>query len=128
MMYVMHGMAFAGFQIPAYTPYSLLSLTVMASEEEEEMVTAEMGSPPLQKKSSLTGSLDQIPNRIGSSLSPEPSGNKTDSQDSKSERLLATFAFEQYVIVSSFSFAGSQHRSEPFLITRFTKKGWHHSF
>lgn len=60
----------------------------MASEEEEEMVTAEMGSPPLQKKSSLTGSLDQIPNRIGSSLSPEPSGNKADSQDSKSECLL----------------------------------------
>ncbi|XP_060127763.1 protein Wiz isoform X3 [Zootoca vivipara] len=56
---------------------------VMASEEEEEMVTAEMGSPPLQKKSSLAGSLDHIPNRIGSSLSPEPSSNKADSQDSK---------------------------------------------
>ncbi|XP_066470709.1 protein Wiz isoform X5 [Tiliqua scincoides] len=60
---------------------------VMASEEEEEMVTAELGSPPLQKKSSLTGSLDQIPNRIGSSLSPEPSGNKADSQDSKTPNL-----------------------------------------
>ncbi|XP_053150170.1 protein Wiz isoform X7 [Hemicordylus capensis] len=56
---------------------------VVASEEEEEMATAEMGSPLLQKKNSLTGSLDQIPNRIGSSLSPEPSSNKTDSQDSK---------------------------------------------
>ncbi|XP_032995504.1 protein Wiz isoform X8 [Lacerta agilis] len=56
---------------------------VMASEEEEEMATAEMGSPPLQKKSSLAGSLDHIPNRIGSSLSPEPSSNKADSQDSK---------------------------------------------
>ncbi|XP_044309560.1 protein Wiz isoform X6 [Varanus komodoensis] len=56
---------------------------VMASEEEEEMITAEMGSPSLQKKSSLAGSLDQIPNRIGSSLSPEPSSNKADSQDSK---------------------------------------------
>lgn len=60
-------------------------LVVMASEEEEEMVTAEMGSPALQKKSSLAGSLDHIPNRIGSSLSPEPSSNKADSQDSKSE-------------------------------------------
>ncbi|XP_053232208.1 protein Wiz isoform X4 [Podarcis raffonei] len=56
---------------------------VMASEEEEEMVTAEMGSPALQKKSSLAGSLDHIPNRIGSSLSPETSSNKADSQDSK---------------------------------------------
>ncbi|XP_042310572.1 protein Wiz isoform X10 [Sceloporus undulatus] len=56
---------------------------VMASEEEEDMVTAEMGSPPLQKKSSLAGSLDQIPNRIGGSLSPELSSSKTDSQDSK---------------------------------------------
>ncbi|XP_062976522.1 protein Wiz isoform X2 [Elgaria multicarinata webbii] len=60
---------------------------VMASEEEEEMITAEMGSPPLQKKSSLAGSLDQIPNRIGSSLSPEPSSNKADSQDSKTPNL-----------------------------------------
>ncbi|XP_060127764.1 protein Wiz isoform X4 [Zootoca vivipara] len=60
---------------------------VMASEEEEEMVTAEMGSPPLQKKSSLAGSLDHIPNRIGSSLSPEPSSNKADSQDSKTPNL-----------------------------------------
>ncbi|XP_061472536.1 protein Wiz isoform X6 [Rhineura floridana] len=56
---------------------------VMASEEEEEMVTAEMGLPPLQKKGSLAASLDQIPNRIGSSLSPEPSSNRADSQDSK---------------------------------------------
>ncbi|XP_032995499.1 protein Wiz isoform X3 [Lacerta agilis] len=60
---------------------------VMASEEEEEMATAEMGSPPLQKKSSLAGSLDHIPNRIGSSLSPEPSSNKADSQDSKTPNL-----------------------------------------
>ncbi|XP_053150165.1 protein Wiz isoform X3 [Hemicordylus capensis] len=60
---------------------------VVASEEEEEMATAEMGSPLLQKKNSLTGSLDQIPNRIGSSLSPEPSSNKTDSQDSKTPNL-----------------------------------------
>ncbi|XP_044309561.1 protein Wiz isoform X7 [Varanus komodoensis] len=60
---------------------------VMASEEEEEMITAEMGSPSLQKKSSLAGSLDQIPNRIGSSLSPEPSSNKADSQDSKTPNL-----------------------------------------
>ncbi|XP_062826804.1 protein Wiz isoform X7 [Anolis carolinensis] len=56
---------------------------VMASEDEEEIVTTEMGSPPLQKKSPLAGSLDQIPNRIGGSLSPEISSNKTDSQDSK---------------------------------------------
>ncbi|XP_042310571.1 protein Wiz isoform X9 [Sceloporus undulatus] len=60
---------------------------VMASEEEEDMVTAEMGSPPLQKKSSLAGSLDQIPNRIGGSLSPELSSSKTDSQDSKTPNL-----------------------------------------
>ncbi|XP_053232212.1 protein Wiz isoform X8 [Podarcis raffonei] len=60
---------------------------VMASEEEEEMVTAEMGSPALQKKSSLAGSLDHIPNRIGSSLSPETSSNKADSQDSKTPNL-----------------------------------------
>ncbi|KAM6470668.1 protein Wiz isoform 10-T12 [Liasis olivaceus] len=56
---------------------------VMVSEEEEEMVTSEIGSPLLQKKSSLAGSLDQIPNRIGTSLSPEPSSNKADSQDAK---------------------------------------------
>ncbi|XP_063148638.1 protein Wiz isoform X6 [Candoia aspera] len=56
---------------------------VMVSEEEEEMVTSEMGSPLLQKKSSLAGSLEQIPNRIGTSLTPEPSSNKTDSQDAK---------------------------------------------
>ncbi|XP_060620433.2 protein Wiz isoform X13 [Anolis sagrei] len=56
---------------------------VMASEDEEENVTTEMGSPPLQKKSPMSGSLDQIPNRIGGSLSPEISSNKTDSQDSK---------------------------------------------
>nr|XP_060620433.1 protein Wiz isoform X13 [Anolis sagrei ordinatus] len=56
---------------------------VMASEDEEEIVTTEMGSPPLQKKSPMSGSLDQIPNRIGGSLSPEISSNKTDSQDSK---------------------------------------------
>ncbi|XP_061472535.1 protein Wiz isoform X5 [Rhineura floridana] len=60
---------------------------VMASEEEEEMVTAEMGLPPLQKKGSLAASLDQIPNRIGSSLSPEPSSNRADSQDSKTPNL-----------------------------------------
>lgn len=57
----------------------------MVSEEEEEMITSEMGSPLLQKKNSLAGSLDQIPNRIGSSLSPESSSNKADSQDAKSE-------------------------------------------
>ncbi|XP_062826805.1 protein Wiz isoform X8 [Anolis carolinensis] len=60
---------------------------VMASEDEEEIVTTEMGSPPLQKKSPLAGSLDQIPNRIGGSLSPEISSNKTDSQDSKTPNL-----------------------------------------
>ncbi|KAM6470669.1 protein Wiz isoform 11-T13 [Liasis olivaceus] len=60
---------------------------VMVSEEEEEMVTSEIGSPLLQKKSSLAGSLDQIPNRIGTSLSPEPSSNKADSQDAKTPNL-----------------------------------------
>nr|XP_060620422.1 protein Wiz isoform X3 [Anolis sagrei ordinatus] len=60
---------------------------VMASEDEEEIVTTEMGSPPLQKKSPMSGSLDQIPNRIGGSLSPEISSNKTDSQDSKTPNL-----------------------------------------
>ncbi|XP_060620429.2 protein Wiz isoform X10 [Anolis sagrei] len=60
---------------------------VMASEDEEENVTTEMGSPPLQKKSPMSGSLDQIPNRIGGSLSPEISSNKTDSQDSKTPNL-----------------------------------------
>ncbi|XP_063148634.1 protein Wiz isoform X2 [Candoia aspera] len=60
---------------------------VMVSEEEEEMVTSEMGSPLLQKKSSLAGSLEQIPNRIGTSLTPEPSSNKTDSQDAKTPNL-----------------------------------------
>ncbi|XP_026532757.1 protein Wiz isoform X3 [Notechis scutatus] len=57
---------------------------VMVSEEEEEMITSEMSSPLLQKKNSLAGSLDQIPNRIGTSLSPESSSNKADSQDAKS--------------------------------------------
>ncbi|XP_060096721.1 protein Wiz isoform X6 [Heteronotia binoei] len=56
---------------------------VMASEEEDDMVTTEMESPPLQKKNSVAGSLDQIPSRIGNSLSPESSSNKADSQDSK---------------------------------------------
>nr|XP_056722910.1 protein Wiz isoform X2 [Euleptes europaea] len=60
---------------------------VMASEEEDDMVTTEVGSPPLQKKNSLAGSLDQIPSRIGNSLSPEPSSNKADSQDSKTPNL-----------------------------------------
>ncbi|XP_034263622.1 protein Wiz isoform X9 [Pantherophis guttatus] len=57
---------------------------VMVSEEEEEMITSAMSSPLLQKKNSLAGSLDQIPNRIGTSLSPESSSNKADSQDAKS--------------------------------------------
>ncbi|XP_032065190.1 protein Wiz isoform X4 [Thamnophis elegans] len=56
---------------------------VMVSEEEEEMITSAMSSPLLQKKNSLAGSLDQIPNRIGTSLSPESSSNKADSQDAK---------------------------------------------
>uniref|UniRef100_A0A0F7Z1V5 Protein Wiz n=1 Tax=Crotalus adamanteus TaxID=8729 RepID=A0A0F7Z1V5_CROAD len=60
---------------------------VMVSEEEEEMITSEMGSSLLQKKNSLAGSLDQIPNRIGSSLSPESSSNKADSQDAKTPNL-----------------------------------------
>ncbi|XP_026552000.1 protein Wiz isoform X2 [Pseudonaja textilis] len=60
---------------------------VMVSEEEEEMITSEMSSPLLQKKNSLAGSLDQIPNRIGTSLSPESSSNKADSQDAKSPNL-----------------------------------------
>ncbi|KAM3846956.1 protein Wiz isoform 2-T2 [Vipera latastei] len=60
---------------------------VMVSEEEEEMITSEMGSPLLQKKNSLAGSLDQIPNRIGTSLSPESSSNKADSQDAKTPNL-----------------------------------------
>ncbi|XP_058023132.1 protein Wiz isoform X6 [Ahaetulla prasina] len=57
---------------------------VMVSEEEEEMITSAMSSPLLQKKNSLAGSLDQIPNRIGTPLSPESSSNKADSQDAKS--------------------------------------------
>ncbi|XP_070595768.1 protein Wiz isoform X11 [Erythrolamprus reginae] len=56
---------------------------VLVSEEEEEMITSAMSSPLLQKNS-LAGSLDQIPNRIGTSLSPESSSNKADSQDAKS--------------------------------------------
>ncbi|XP_058023129.1 protein Wiz isoform X3 [Ahaetulla prasina] len=56
---------------------------VMVSEEEEEMITSAMSSPLLQKKNSLAGSLDQIPNRIGTPLSPESSSNKADSQDAK---------------------------------------------
>ncbi|XP_034263602.1 protein Wiz isoform X6 [Pantherophis guttatus] len=60
---------------------------VMVSEEEEEMITSAMSSPLLQKKNSLAGSLDQIPNRIGTSLSPESSSNKADSQDAKSPNL-----------------------------------------
>ncbi|KAL7989339.1 hypothetical protein Chor_012005 [Crotalus horridus] len=63
------------------------SEAVMVSEEEEEMITSEMGSSLLQKKNSLAGSLDQIPNRIGSSLSPESSSNKADSQDAKTPNL-----------------------------------------
>ncbi|XP_078242014.1 protein Wiz isoform X10 [Pogona vitticeps] len=55
----------------------------VTASEEEEIVTADLGSPPLQKNNSLAGSLDQIPNRIGGSLSPEPSSNRTDSQDAK---------------------------------------------
>ncbi|XP_070595763.1 protein Wiz isoform X6 [Erythrolamprus reginae] len=55
---------------------------VLVSEEEEEMITSAMSSPLLQKNS-LAGSLDQIPNRIGTSLSPESSSNKADSQDAK---------------------------------------------
>ncbi|XP_032065194.1 protein Wiz isoform X8 [Thamnophis elegans] len=63
------------------------SEAVMVSEEEEEMITSAMSSPLLQKKNSLAGSLDQIPNRIGTSLSPESSSNKADSQDAKSPNL-----------------------------------------
>lgn len=76
------------FQFQAQVSCSLFSLIVMASEEEDDLVTTEMGSLPLQKKNSVAGSLDQIPSRIGNSLSPEPSSNKADSQDSKSESLL----------------------------------------
>ncbi|XP_077183530.1 protein Wiz isoform X3 [Paroedura picta] len=60
---------------------------VMATEEEDDMVATEMESLPLQKKNSVAGSLDQIPSRIGNSLSPEPSSNKADSQDSKTPNL-----------------------------------------
>ncbi|XP_072846454.2 protein Wiz isoform X2 [Pogona vitticeps] len=59
----------------------------VTASEEEEIVTADLGSPPLQKNNSLAGSLDQIPNRIGGSLSPEPSSNRTDSQDAKTPNL-----------------------------------------
>ncbi|XP_048344429.1 protein Wiz isoform X9 [Sphaerodactylus townsendi] len=61
---------------------------VMASEEEDDMIATEMGSPPLQKKNSLAGSLDQIPSRIGNTLSPEPSSNKSDCQDLKTPNLM----------------------------------------
>uniref|UniRef100_A0A8D0G4I1 WIZ zinc finger n=1 Tax=Sphenodon punctatus TaxID=8508 RepID=A0A8D0G4I1_SPHPU len=57
------------------------------SEEEEEMVSVELGSPPLPKKSVLAGPLDEIPNRLGGALSPEPPGSKSDSQDSKAQNL-----------------------------------------
>ncbi|XP_038234306.2 protein Wiz isoform X13 [Dermochelys coriacea] len=60
--------------------------TVMASEEEE-MVAMEVGSPPIPKKSTSAGQLDQTPNRIGTKLSPEPPGNKPDSQDTKTQNL-----------------------------------------
>ncbi|XP_029440002.1 protein Wiz isoform X2 [Rhinatrema bivittatum] len=55
--------------------------------EEEELVTVEVGSPAVQKKSSPAGPLDQTGNRMERKLSPEPQGNKQESQDGKSQNL-----------------------------------------
>uniref|UniRef100_A0A8C3I862 WIZ zinc finger n=1 Tax=Chrysemys picta bellii TaxID=8478 RepID=A0A8C3I862_CHRPI len=68
---------------PAWGDESMQSFRDVMASEEEEMVAMEVGSPPIPKKSTPAGQLDQTPNRIGTKLSPEAPGNKPDSQDSK---------------------------------------------
>uniref|UniRef100_A0A8C3SF79 WIZ zinc finger n=1 Tax=Chelydra serpentina TaxID=8475 RepID=A0A8C3SF79_CHESE len=72
---------------PAWEDESMQSFRDVMASEEEEMVAMEVGSPPIPKKSTPAGQLDQTPNRIGTKLSPEPPGNKPDSQDSKTQNL-----------------------------------------
>ncbi|XP_074977742.1 protein Wiz isoform X4 [Caretta caretta] len=72
---------------PAWGDESMQSFRDVMASEEEEMVAMEVGSPPIPKKSTSAGQLDQTPNRIGTKLSPEPPGNKPDSQDSKTQNL-----------------------------------------
>ncbi|XP_050781696.1 protein Wiz isoform X4 [Gopherus flavomarginatus] len=72
---------------PAWGDESMQSFRDVMASEEEEMVVMEVGSPPIPKKSTPVGQLDQTPNRIGTKLSPEPPGNKPDSQDSKTQNL-----------------------------------------
>ncbi|KAM9115338.1 protein Wiz isoform 5-T6 [Pangshura tecta] len=72
---------------PAWGDESMQSFRDVMASEEEEMVAMEVGSPPIPKKSTPAGQLDQTPNRIGTKLSPEPPGNKPDSQDSKTQNL-----------------------------------------
>ncbi|XP_038234301.1 protein Wiz isoform X6 [Dermochelys coriacea] len=72
---------------PAWGDESMQSFRDVMASEEEEMVAMEVGSPPIPKKSTSAGQLDQTPNRIGTKLSPEPPGNKPDSQDTKTQNL-----------------------------------------
>ncbi|XP_024057722.2 protein Wiz isoform X3 [Terrapene carolina triunguis] len=72
---------------PAWGDESMQSFRDVMASEEEEMVAMEVGSPPIPKKSTPAGQLDQTPNRIGTKLSPEAPGNKPDSQDSKTQNL-----------------------------------------
>ncbi|XP_067400707.1 protein Wiz isoform X2 [Emydura macquarii macquarii] len=72
---------------PSWGDESMQSFRDVMASEEEEMVAMEVGSPPIPKKSTLAGQLDQTPSRIGTKLSPEPPGNKPDSQDSKTQNL-----------------------------------------
>ncbi|XP_030401339.1 protein Wiz isoform X4 [Gopherus evgoodei] len=72
---------------PAWGDESMQSFRDVMASEEEEMVVMEVGSPPIPKKSTPVGQLDQTPNRIGTKLSPEPPGNKPDSQESKTQNL-----------------------------------------
>nr|XP_033779352.1 protein Wiz isoform X7 [Geotrypetes seraphini] len=70
---------------PAWVEESAQSYAdVGAGSEDEEMVAAEMGSPGVQKNNSPAGPLDPSANRMGGKMSPEPQGNKHESQDSKS--------------------------------------------
>nr|XP_033779347.1 protein Wiz isoform X2 [Geotrypetes seraphini] len=73
---------------PAWVEESAQSYAdVGAGSEDEEMVAAEMGSPGVQKNNSPAGPLDPSANRMGGKMSPEPQGNKHESQDSKSQNL-----------------------------------------
>ncbi|XP_074835713.1 protein Wiz isoform X2 [Carettochelys insculpta] len=71
----------------AWGDESMQSFRDVMASEEEEMVPMEVGSPPVPKKSTPAGQLDQTTSRIGPKLSPEPPGNKPDTQDSKTQNL-----------------------------------------